>query len=389
MGHRFTELDSLRGLAALTVVFSHIYTLYFPTCLATLLFKFGPLRIGIAGDEAVTLFFVLSGLVLSLPFYADRALSYGNFVVRRVCRIYIPYAAAIALAIVCRELFYSGAIDHMNDWFNNIWRQDLDAATLLDHALLVGTFVSNLDFVVWSLVHEMRISLVFPFIMWLVLRASWQQSLVLAAALSAAGVLSAAITGATQLETSLHASLHYAAMFVVGALIAKHREEIGGLMAGLTKARRLALLVAGVAMYLYFRPSYVLYHWLIPGFAPFHRTVVDTWFITAGAAAIIVFALSSAQFSRFLRHGFVSHLGKISYSLYLTHLIVLVSFIHLFHNHDVLPDWLLYLLALGGAIAVATVMYHAVEKPAVRLGRFLTAPPTAGPGAETAPAEKA
>jgi peptidoglycan/LPS O-acetylase OafA/YrhL len=375
MTGRFEELDSLRGLAALTVVFSHIYTLFFPSFLAQLLFKFGPLRISIAGDEAVTLFFVLSGFVLSLPFYANRALGYRDFVVRRFCRIYIPYAAAIVLAVACRELFYSGPIDHMSEWFNNVWRSELDAKALLDHALLIGTFGSNLDFVVWSLVHEMRISLVFPFIMWMVLRAGWRQGLALAAASSGASVLYAAVTGAEYAESAWHASLHYAAMFIVGALIARHREELKHRVWGMPRAEKLALAAVGLVLYLYFRPSYVLFHWLVPGFAPFYRVVTDTWFITLGGSVIIVFALSSDLFSRFLKNGFISHLGRISYSLYLTHLIVLLSFIHMFHDHDKIDDWALYLLALTGAIAVSTAMYHAVERPAIRLGRFLTARP--------------
>jgi peptidoglycan/LPS O-acetylase OafA/YrhL len=62
MATRFDELDSLRGLAACTVVLTHFWdgmdaNIYLATF-------HSPLRILVAGHNAVTLFFVLSGFVL-------------------------------------------------------------------------------------------------------------------------------------------------------------------------------------------------------------------------------------------------------------------------------------------------------------------------------------
>ena len=53
-----------------------------------------------AGDAAVILFFTLSGFVLALPFLSYRQPTYSDFVIRRVCRIYFPYAAALSLPLV-------------------------------------------------------------------------------------------------------------------------------------------------------------------------------------------------------------------------------------------------------------------------------------------------
>jgi peptidoglycan/LPS O-acetylase OafA/YrhL len=103
MNQRFEELDSLRGLAALAVFFGHMYLVFNENLISKLLFEFGPLRIAVAGSEAVTFFFVLSGFVLSLPFYSNRQPNYRHFVIRRVCRIYIPYIIAILVALSFRE----------------------------------------------------------------------------------------------------------------------------------------------------------------------------------------------------------------------------------------------------------------------------------------------
>src|SRR5438105_12280270 len=96
-GQRFRELDSLRGLAALIVVFHHFFWMWFyhqteRTDPAFLLFY--PL---IAGHESVILFFLLSGFVLSVPYLRGRSQPYGTFLLRRVLRIYCPYFFALVL----------------------------------------------------------------------------------------------------------------------------------------------------------------------------------------------------------------------------------------------------------------------------------------------------
>ena len=62
---RFRELDSLRGLAAITVVFHHFSRICSPQIIHVL--DRTPLRILVAGHQAVILFFLLSGFVLTLP----------------------------------------------------------------------------------------------------------------------------------------------------------------------------------------------------------------------------------------------------------------------------------------------------------------------------------
>ncbi len=86
---RFYELDSLRGVAALTVVLHH-FSRICPENFTHLLIR-TPLRLLLAGDQAVILFFLLSGFVLTLPYKKNTSLSYGPFLLRRVCRIYLPY----------------------------------------------------------------------------------------------------------------------------------------------------------------------------------------------------------------------------------------------------------------------------------------------------------
>ena len=66
--HRFRSLDAFRGLAALIVVVHHVMLSVPEGLRGPLGFMESPL--GMGGRFAVMLFFVLSGFVLSLPYFA-------------------------------------------------------------------------------------------------------------------------------------------------------------------------------------------------------------------------------------------------------------------------------------------------------------------------------
>lgn len=80
--HRYRQLDSLRGLAALTVFIGHcagvkinmgVQNAVYPT----------PLGVLFNGNAAVVFFFVLSGFVLSLPFVnGNRPLKLTGFILK-------------------------------------------------------------------------------------------------------------------------------------------------------------------------------------------------------------------------------------------------------------------------------------------------------------------
>jgi peptidoglycan/LPS O-acetylase OafA/YrhL len=163
---RLRELDSLRGLAASTVVLHH-FGLMWPAWQA----HFGPWRLGrfqiapfyplYAGHEAVMLFFVLSGLVLSLPYLRGRGQPYPIYLARRVLRIYAPYLPALALS-VCGAAIWHGSHDQGN-FPVDFWSRPVDSGLVLQHIAFIGVYDSRqFDFVIWSLIYEMRISILFP-----------------------------------------------------------------------------------------------------------------------------------------------------------------------------------------------------------------------------------
>lgn len=369
MSKRYEELDSLRGIAALFVVFLHMYLIIPWNGLYKILFEYTPLRLLISGGEAVILFFVLSGFVLSLPYYKNTQINYISFMIKRILRIYIPYIVSFILFIVAKELIYTGKIQGLSSWFNSFWSSSISSKTILDHTIMVDTFMSNLNPVVWSLVHEMRISLLFPLLMIPLVKLNWKKNIILCLLLSAFAVLVFSFFKPTNTGTEFAATINYTSMFIVGALIAKYSVNISLAFVKLNKTSKIALFAFGLITYLFIHPSFAIKLFIFPNIPPFFRTVVDSWAVMIGAAILIIFAINSALFSKILKFNVIGFLGKISYSLYLIHIVILFSSIHLLNG--IIPLWSILGVALLITILISSVLYKYVELPSIKLGKLI------------------
>lgn len=105
-------LDGLRGFASLIVVFHHMGLSYLPTILyGTVgdffiykIWVFTPLNLVYAGKLSVTIFFVLSGFVLSYNFFLTgySVPIYAN-IIKRYIRLVIPIFFAVLIVFCCLE----------------------------------------------------------------------------------------------------------------------------------------------------------------------------------------------------------------------------------------------------------------------------------------------
>lgn len=375
MSRRLGELDSLRGLAAFTVVINHHLnalpqvfdqTVYGRDEWLFSTLKYTPLHAIWGGHEAVIFFFVISGLVLALPYF-KRELHYTPFILKRISRIYLPYIVAVAVALLGNVLLSRGPIPELSSWFNGPWSQPIAVKMLINHALLIGSFDNGaLDPVLWSLVHEMRLSLIFPIVVFVVTRFWWRKSLAIAFGVTIfAFVLAFVIYRGTCLSSDVPPTIRYSAMFIVGALLARHHEALTARFNRLRRARKWLVLAAATLAYTY-------RWWFLPHQPLLHFDIFNDWAVTAGVSVFIICALASAKASRLLHARPLLFLGKISYSLYLYHAVVLLAALHLFFGLIPLP--VIYALSLGTTIIVSTVMYRLVEVPAIDIGRRLSSP---------------
>jgi peptidoglycan/LPS O-acetylase OafA/YrhL len=378
---RFAELDSLRGVAALTVVFGHFSAAYLHNRpFSALLGKF-PVRILLNGGEAVLLFFLLSGFVLSLP-YRRRGVQYGPFLVRRTCRIYLPYLGALLLAVL-GDWWLHGPIQPGTRWDPSVlsitWSNPPDARLILQHVLFIGEYNwGQYNPAFWSLVFEMRISLIFPFVAFAIMHVRTRWALLAALLLSLSTQMLASLfipalardphstvnPGYTYFQT-----LYFLAFFIFGAILAKHLDQVTGWYARLPHAGRVTLWVVSIFLY---DAGFARHLFRLPQIADrlFFPGQGEELLTGAGGLLIILFAIQSAPFKRFLHHVTVHHIGKVSYSLYLVHGTVLFAMAHLWPKLDSI--WLALAIYLGMTALITECFHRLVERPSMELGRRLT-----------------
>ncbi|TWT27731.1 acyltransferase [Planomicrobium sp. CPCC 101110] len=364
MDQRFQELDSLRGIAALIVVFHHFLFILpafkddaSPENLWIDLFTHTPLHILWAGHEAVIFFFILSGFVLSLPFFKEgREFNYTDYVVKRFFRIYIPYIVSIFIAILLRLIVEERGISGLSSGFNELWENAIDAGIILSHILFLGEYTTRtFNSPIWSLIHEMRISLIFPFVVMFMNKNKLWKTVGAAAACSLVAIVLIKLTGAS--SKSILYSFHYLLVFVVGALLAKYRFLLLELVDKF-KVKNYALFIGGILLLTY--PW-----WFFRDFRIIH--VLDDWVIILGASCIILLAFTSKAFSRFLNLKTNLFLGKISYSLYLYHMLVLLPMVFLFYGKIHIVG--IFSISLLLSIIVAAIAYYWVEEPSISWGK--------------------
>lgn len=383
MGKRLHELDSLRGIAAFSVMLSHVALVY-PIVWDTTgpdgadwwvkLVMFSPLRVVWAGHEAVVFFFILSGFVLALLFFGKSPPPpYRLYLVKRVLRIYPPYLVAALSAIGLRGVFFKGTVPSVSAWFNQSWQTSASPGVLADHFLMIGSF-KNGDFnpVLWSLVHEMRISIVFPLIVWGLIK---HERLCLMLPLAFTGVYWLATTlrfrGVISFEHDYFATLHYGGFFIVGAALAKHRVKV--LNAALKLPKSLKWWLLGGAILAYSNAFWLPYYGTPQAgvIALLLRKMwFQEWIAAAGVLVFISLAISSGSLSGVLAAKPLQFLGSISYSLYLFHAVVLKVIVTVLGQ--VLPMAAVLAIAVAAAILVSTASWRYIEVPVIQLGKVIT-----------------
>ena len=342
---RAAGLDGLRGLAAITVALGHFFFL-FPQNRWTAVWKYSPLYALIAGREAVVVFFVLSGFALHKMMNAERGFEYWRFALRRIVRIYGPYLGALGLAVAGNVWLSEGPRAGFSRWFNDAWPLPVHAADVRAHVLFLGDYdTGRFNGAFWSLVHEMRISLVFPLLNRLVRGRRWWWGGGLTAAMMVSGSLMSVRIGE---PNNLGETLHYAGLFVVGILIAERPS---------LRVKPLWMVAALVLFYYGRGVARVL---------PVEYANLLDVPVGLGAAAMVIWALDA----KWLLARPVQWLGERSYSLYLVHVAVLLGFVNLLHMKA--PSMWLVLLYVPAMLGVTELFFQAAERPLLQLSRRLS-----------------
>lgn len=344
MSRRVESLDALRGIAALAVVFSHC-SLAVPgfrqSIDATYL-----LRPFVAGGSAVYIFFILSGFVLFLSLDGRRQNNYTVFLVKRIMRIYPPLIIAILLSAALYVIISPVPRIDATEWLKMYsWQAFPSTKIIAGHVLLLDTpEFRGLDNVIWSLSYEIRISLAFPLIAFAV-RWSWWKTVLATALLSAACLAVQPFTRPLLGVIDLLATIQYVFLFAIGAAMALKMPALSRMFERMPKAGAAAV-VLGLVL-------------VSSGRMPV---------ASAGAVFIVLACAFCRPIVRSLEFGPLIWLGRISYSLYLSHLIVLLTMVYGF---PALPLWGAVATAIPISLVVAELGFLFVERPSIWMGRRL------------------
>ncbi len=366
---RLPELDGLRGLAAAFVVLHHslivlprVHDDTHAQGLTVLnVFKYSPLSVFVVGAQLPFLFFLISGFVLAIPFVNGRAPGFFRFIVKRVTRVWPAYAAACFLAFLAATVIGGETIPSLSRWTAGVWQSPVTGRTVGQHLTLVTTFSTRgFDPVLWSLVHEMRMSLVFPLLAALVL---WQRRwwVAVVASIAVACVAVRLMPATSEMTSYLHTAT-YLQFFVAGIVLARYRTVVIERVRMATTFSRVALAVA--SLLLYTSP------WWVPNPGGARGRLLDLEPVLLGAMGFLVLAIGAPGPGAVLRTRPVQYLGRISYSLYLVHAIVLLALLHLFYGRA--PIAVLLIALWPVALGLAALGERYIERPSVALGRRLT-----------------
>jgi peptidoglycan/LPS O-acetylase OafA/YrhL len=373
---RLGWLDALRGYAALVVVLFHLSPSVLGPERHLAIFRTIDL-----GKYGVLLFFLVSGYVI--PMSLERHGSLRRFWIGRLFRIYPAYLFAAAFLIVC-----TAAVPAVlrGETVSSV----LGHATMLSDPLGLRGAVR----VFWTLSYEMVFYLVVAGLFaWRLHRHSgwWASGLAIVAAVAgprlpdglfSAGFTSRRVTAAVLLVLVvacvagfLTGRTRLAGLIGIGfvLLIALngHPSANSTVASSQQGLLLLAVMFAGTVVY---RAQ----HGQLD-----RRAAATALAVTAGAVAwaavapltaaavVVTFAIAFALRARGVPRVLV-WLGSVSYSLYLLHVIVLMTGARIVPNLDDRPIAIrlaVGALFLAAALGVAWLSYHAVELPARSLGR--------------------
>ena len=350
-GNRISSLDGLRGLAAGIVLIHHASLIAEPWLdpAGWALLTQSPLKLLLAGSEAVMVFFVLSGLVVTLPALRP-GFSWARYFPARLVRLYVPVIAALAAATLLVRLVPRDASTMPEDsWMQDAQATHVSAADVLSQMTLLRSDYP-IDNVLWSLRWELFFSLLLPVYVWLALRV--RRFAVPVAALTIVLMFLGRASG--------NSALAYLPVFLLGTLIAVRFSELRD-WAARPQVRRALPGVAVVACVL------LISSWLARPLTAGTVAADLLWALAAaGAALLVILAVVWPPAQSALGTRPMQWLGRVSFSLYLVHAPILATLCYLLGAEQ---WWLACLVGVPLSLAVAAAFHALVERQSQNLAR--------------------
>jgi len=369
MPNRVSYFDSIRGLAALIVVIHHYVTTFYPEVtfgnggMLARLFEMPPFGLLVAGKFAVCLFFILSGYVLSYKFLGSKMLlsSFLSAILKRPIRLggIVLVTVAMGAALWYFELFFIHKVGVLNnnDWFANFWHGKIVIESFLRDFFFFPFGHAHLyNMPLWTIKMELYGSfLVFGFLyLFSNYRYRWFAYVVI---------------------LLLLAGTFYINFFlgIIFADIYKTKPV------KLSKGRARLLLCFSGLSFLYFSsyPSHVSHETIVHTIYGLLPQSSSLNYAILAASSFFIFVLLCDRLKDILKSRKLLFLGKISYSLYAIHFLVLGSFssyvfckLNLYVSYG-LSFAIVLFVSIFVIVIIATILHRYVDIPTMRIaGKF-------------------
>jgi len=344
------NLEAFRGIMALMVLISHVelVRMYFGRSydyMYPVMFHLG--RVGVTG------FFVLSGYLITMSILNRKESnnwSIRGFYIGRIFRIWPLYFLIIFLAIVVLpnvsqlQFILPNYVTDARVATGNYWHYIF----FMPQTPLINNVVLPFAEPTWSIGVEEIFYLIIP---WVIVTANkkLQNGLIVFIVLFVIAKYTV-LYGYQLPNTSMPAKLltYYRydciALGVLLGVLHFNKKKL------FTAINGLHLTLSVVAIFILFK----------------NLTIERYDYFPFGICFAVIIAYFANKNTSFKSPRWLVYIGTISYSLYLTHEIVIVYFINL--GFDRKPMILMYILCIIGAIILASALYFLIEKPFMKFG---------------------
>jgi peptidoglycan/LPS O-acetylase OafA/YrhL len=344
-GRWIPEVDGLRFIAIFSVILFHM--------LNEMTGRIGPVEAGYRwleqplsnGFRGVTLFFVISGMILALPFARQyllgaKPVSLRKYYLRRVTRLEPPYLASLLLIVLMIVVYRHGIPDGL---LPHAW-----ATASYQHSLIYGKW-SSISGVTWSLEVEIQFYLLAPFAMQIYrLRHTALRRSLLLACILLIGFAQIPFFAWPRVRLSI---LFYVQYFLMGILVA----DIFVLHLNKMKSSWIwdGAGIAALGAAFWMSHDGVWAHILMP----------LAFFV------LFVAAMRSHGLRRILANPWIAVIGGMCYSIYLLHYTLILAMFKVTRKAFIpgapffVNYWIQFLLVVVPVVAMCAVFFVLVERP--------------------------
>jgi peptidoglycan/LPS O-acetylase OafA/YrhL len=337
---RLVFLDFLRGIAVLAVFIEHVGETISPQ-------GFGSFATGVFdfGKFGLSLFFIISGFII--PYSLEKKNSIRLFWLNRFFRLYPIYWTNIAIMLV---FYLCGAVTIFSEAYrSNITLHSLVNLTMLQDFLRVPQANAICYTLTLEFVFYICCSALFAF---RIHKHSYQLAAIGLAMVGFSGIFVPLIL---ERKVPLSGMFYILTMFI-GTTIYRY-------YAGTVTKKQLSLLLSAIVLFIsaavYF--NYGFHRADLPRYHFAYPAIVSAWF-----SGYLLFLVCLKFREKSFPNVFL-WLGKISYSIYLMHSLIIYTFMH-FTRFSALPGIVQFSVTLAATLLLSSLTYYIIEAPSIKLG---------------------